>query len=169
MIFDPGGPWVWRLNSKSGRGPKLSFHHWGHFQRKFQARPNHFLFHNLNVLTTVVDFISKTWFVLIFLSWMFQAGKREHSVQLGRWRWKVATRCMTPVSEICVFETKTYKTKPSATDQRVLGLLRTQEVQSPPPSPPVRYWKEQIPSEIEVILRYKQLTLFTLFILFTLL
>ena len=107
MIFDPGGPWVWRLNSKSGRGPKLSFHHWGHFQRKFQARPNHFVFHNLNVLTTVVDFISKTWFVLIFLSWMFQAGKREHSVQLGRWRWKVATRCMTPVSEICVFETKT--------------------------------------------------------------
>ena len=46
---------------------------------------------------------------------------------------------MTPVSDICVFETKAYKTKPTATDQRVLGLLRTQEVQSPP--------------EIEVVLR----------------
>ena len=40
---------------------------------------------------------------------------------------------MTPVSEICVFETKINKTQPTATDQRVLGLLRTQEMHSPPP------------------------------------
>ena len=62
-------------------------------------------------ISTVVDFITKTWFVLIFLSWMFQTGKREHRFQLGGWRWKVATRCMTPASEICVFETKIYKTQ----------------------------------------------------------
>ena len=42
MIFDPGGPWVWRLNSKSRRRPKLSFHHCGHFQAESWERRNHF-------------------------------------------------------------------------------------------------------------------------------